>query len=81
LNVLPGRVFLPQYNWLPETVVEKIAAISPPDVVLVGIDDRAVLIRNDQRWNVAGTGGVTMLENGRAIQEIESGRGVPDGLL
>jgi cyanophycinase len=77
LNMLPGRVILPQFNWLPEPVVQKIAAISPPDTVLVGIDDQAALIGDGQRWEVAGLGSVTVLVKGRAAQVYESGQRIP----
>lgn len=79
LNVLPGKMLLPQFNWLPEPVVQKIAAICPPDAVLVGIDDQAALIRDNQGWVVTGLGSVTIHVKGQADRVVEAGQKIPLG--
>ena len=60
LGLLPGVAVLPYYNWLQSQVIDKIIALSPPLVSLVGIDDQAALITQDDKWEVGGSGTVTI---------------------
>jgi cyanophycinase-like exopeptidase len=81
LGLLPRRMILPYFNWLPAQVLEQIAALCPSDLVLVGIDDQAALVAYNGKWEVYGSGNVTFLHPSRSTSTIPSGQPIPPDFL
>lgn len=81
LNLLPGTVILPYFNWLQAPVIDKITNLSPPHTTLIGIDDQAALIAREGRWSVEGLGSVTIMRHNEARQVINAGTSVPADVL
>ncbi len=81
MGLLPWTVILPYADWVQPTVLSQIASTCTPEARLVALDGAAVLIADSSGWNVEGSGGVTIWEQGGRRHSIPAGMRVPDGLL
>jgi cyanophycinase len=67
LGLLPGVAVIPHFDTFGQRWVRSALAAAPhPDVVLLGIDERTAAIERNQRWEVLGAGGVTVIRDGRS---------------
>jgi cyanophycinase-like exopeptidase len=59
-NLLPGTIVLPHYNELPAVMIRMARMMVGRGLVLVGIEGNTALVRDGDRYEVFGSGGVTV---------------------
>lgn len=65
LGLVPGLAVIPAHDHWSEDAAHRTRQMSPPDLVLAGIDERTALIRDpDGSWRAAGAGEVVVFVGG-----------------
>ena len=65
LGLLPGVAVIPAHNHWSEDAAHRTRKMSPPDLVLAGIDERTALIRDpDGTWHSEGAGETVLFLGG-----------------
>lgn len=65
LGLLPGVAVIPSHDHWSEDAAHRTRQMSPPDLVLAGIDERTALIREPEgTWRVEGAGEVAVFLGG-----------------
>jgi cyanophycinase len=65
LGLLANLAVIPAHNRWSEDAAHRTLKMSPPELVLVGIDERAALIRHpDGTWRTEGAGSVAVFQGG-----------------
>lgn len=65
LGLLPGVAVIPSHDHWSEDAAHRTRKMSPPELVLVGIDERTALIRDpDGTWRVDGAGEAVVFVGG-----------------
>lgn len=62
-NFLPGMTIIPHFDEIPETMLNSARDSAREDLKLLGIERNTALVRSGKRFEVAGSGGVTVWEN------------------
>ncbi|MDQ6697335.1 MAG: Type 1 glutamine amidotransferase-like domain-containing protein [Actinomycetota bacterium] len=66
LGLLANLAVIPAHNRWSEDAAHRTLKMSPPDLALVGIDERTALIRGpDGSWRTNGAGAVAVFQGGR----------------
>lgn len=66
LGLLPGVAVIPAHDHWSEDAAHRTRQMSPPSLVLAGIDERTALIRDpDGTWRVEGAGEVVVFVGGK----------------
>ena len=66
LGVLPGLAVIPAHDHWSEDAAHRTRQMSPPNLVLAGIDERTALMRSpDGSWRVGGAGDVVVFVGGK----------------
>ncbi len=67
LGLLANLAVIPAHNRWSEDAAHRTLQMSPPDLALVGIDERTALIRDPEgSWRTAGAGSVAVFRGGHA---------------
>jgi cyanophycinase len=64
-NFLPGMTIIPHFDEIPESMLESVRLTARDDLKLLGIERNTALIKNGERYEVVGSGGVTVWDNSR----------------
>jgi cyanophycinase len=66
--LLPGATILPHYDEVPEFLVRVMRPFSPGDLVLIGVEGYTALLVDGGRYEVLGSGGVTIWTKNKKVR-------------
>lgn len=71
-NYLPGAVVLPHYDEFGEGWMGRLArTLMPGDLTILGVEGNTALVGSDSRYEVRGSGGVTVWNSRRRVRLTE----------
>jgi cyanophycinase len=59
-NFLPGATIIPHYDEIPQAMIRSMRALTGKDTTLLGIEANTALVGSGERFEVLGSGGVTV---------------------
>jgi cyanophycinase len=78
-NFLPGVTIMPHYDEVPEAMIRVLRALTGKGLTLVGIEANTALLQDGGRYEVLGSGGVTVWAGGNKARYTHGP--LPEGVL
>jgi cyanophycinase len=64
-NLVPGVTVIPHYDEIPAAMIRPVRLLAGRELIVAGIDRNTALVRNGNRFEVLGAGGVTLWNGSR----------------
>jgi cyanophycinase len=65
---LPGVTIIPHYDEIPQIMLKSIRRLIKKEMIIVGVERYTALVKDGERYEVVGTGGVTIWSNTHKVR-------------